>query len=265
MNAAHTTASIIQAGRRAYARKWSFLVVFLVILLVAVRVVFVTGFVPNPVDFSTIGSDIASSSVSLENSPLAVGLPLSVVTGSNDTSTQTNTKTAATASVKNTNASATHSQSGSLNMNGELPVKISIASIGLSATVANPATTDVNALDQYLLSGAARYPTSATLDQEGNVILFGHSSYLPVVINHAYKTFDGIQKLKSGDEITVYSTTHVYTYAVTNVAQQSATSDAIPLTTSGHTLTLATCDSFGQKTDRFVVTATLVGSSALGS
>ena len=150
-------------------------------------------------------------------------------------------------------------------MNGELPVKISIASIGLSAKISNPATTDVNALDQYLLSGAARYPTSSTLDQEGNVILFGHSSYLPVVVNKAYKTFDGIQKLKAGDEIKVYSATHVYTYAVTSVAQQSATSDGIPLTTSGHILTLATCDSFGQKTDRFVVTATLVGSSALGS
>ena len=259
MNAAQTTVNVIRAGKQAYAKKWTFLVVFLVMVLVVVRVAFVTGFVPNPVDFSTIGSDVSNSSVSLGNSPLAVGLPLSVVTGTPDTSTQTNTST------QNTHAAQSQASSGSLNMNGELPVKVTAPSIGLSAKVANPATTDVGALDQYLLSGAARYPTSATLDQEGNVILFGHSSYLPVVINHAYKTFDGIQNLKTGDSIEVYSTTHVYTYLVTNVQQQSATSDGIPLTTSGHTLTLATCDSFGKKTDRFVVTATLVGSSALGS
>jgi sortase (surface protein transpeptidase) len=54
-------------------------------------------------------------------------------------------------------------------------------------------------------------------------------------------------------------------YAVDSVQQMSATSDAIPLTSTGYTLTLATCDSFGKKTDRFVVTATLVGSYALGS
>ncbi len=261
MNAAQTTVSVIRAGKQAYAKKGTFLVLFLVITLIVVRVAFVTGFVPNPVDFSTIGSDVSNSSVSLGNSPLAVGLPLSVVTGTPDTSTHTDTN----ASAQTQNASQAHASAGSLNMNGELPVKITIASIGLSAKVSNPATTDVDALDQYLLSGTARYPTSSTLDQEGNVILFGHSSYLPVVINKAFKTFDGIQKLSAGDEIKVYSSTHVYTYSVTNVQQQSATSDGIPLTTSGHTLTLATCDSFGKKSDRFVVTATLVGSSALGS
>jgi sortase (surface protein transpeptidase) len=61
-------------------------------------------------------------------------------------------------------------------------------------------------------------------------------------------------------------TTKEYVYAVTSVQQESAASnDSIPLTTTGHTLTLATCDSFGKKTDRFVVTSTLVGSYALGT
>jgi len=98
------------------------------------------------------------------------------------------------------------------------------------------------------------------------VIIFGHSSYLPVVINQHFKTFDGIQNLKSGDLIYVYSGQHEFTYSVTGEQKESVLSNyAIPLTTSGHTLTLATCDSFTQKTDRFIVTATLVSSSPLGS
>ena len=186
--------------------------------------------------------------MNLNNSPLIAGISLTDNSGS---------------AAKNVGVPAP--VTGALNMNGELPTKIVIAKIGLSAPIANPATTDVNALDQYLLSGAARYPTSATLDQQGNVILFGHSSYLPVVVNQHFKTFDGIQNLKEGDLITVYGSTHVYTYSVMSEQKQNASSDSIPLTTTGHTLTLATCDSFGQKSDRFVVTATLVGSSALGS
>ncbi|MFZ1987910.1 MAG: sortase [Minisyncoccia bacterium] len=147
----------------------------------------------------------------------------------------------------------------------EAPVKIVIPKIGLTASIANPATTDVETLDRYLLKGAVRYPTSALLGEEGNVILFAHSSYLPVVSNLAYKTFDDIQKLKKGDSITVYSSENVYVYKVDEVKNDDANSGAIPLTVSGSKLTLSTCDSFGTKSDRFVVTASLVESHALGA
>jgi len=147
----------------------------------------------------------------------------------------------------------------------ELPVKIEIPSIKLSATVANPDTTDPEVLDNALLKGAVRYPTSAKLGQQGNVIIFGHSSYLPIVNNQAYKTFDGIQKLKAGDVITVYSSGTAYDYAVDTVSKEDANSAAIPLTVTGSKLTLSTCDSFDTKTDRFVVTATLVDSHLIGA
>ena len=145
----------------------------------------------------------------------------------------------------------------------ELPVKIVIPAINLSATVANPTTTDTNVLDQDLLSGAVRYPSSARLGEDGNVVIFGHSSYLPIVNNQAYKTFDGIQKLVAGDAIIVSSSDEAYTYQVESVTKESANDAVIPLSVTGKELTLSTCDSFSATTDRFVVVASFVGSHAI--
>lgn len=148
----------------------------------------------------------------------------------------------------------------------ELPVKIAIPKIGLAAAVENASSTEIRVLDGLLLQGAVRYPTSAMLGQEnGNVVIFGHSSYLPVVHNSAYKTFDGIQNLKPGDTVTVYSSSSAYTYAVRTVSKEDANSAGIPLTVTGRVLTLATCDSFGEKSSRFVVTAEFVESHTLAS
>ena len=145
----------------------------------------------------------------------------------------------------------------------ELPTKIVIPKINLSATIANPTTTDTATLDEALLKGAVRYPTSARLGEEGNVVLFGHSSYLPIVGDEAYKTFDGIQKLVAGDSITVYSSDLAYLYKVRSVTKESATDSAIPLSVTGKVLTLSTCDSFSATTDRFVVVADFVESHAV--
>lgn len=145
----------------------------------------------------------------------------------------------------------------------ELPTKIEIPAVNLAVTIENPTTTTVAILDEGLLSGAVRYPTSAKLGEAGNVVLFGHSSYLPIVRNQAYKTFNGIQKLVAGDTVTVYSSTTAYIYRVRSVAKESANDAAIPLEVSGRVLTLSTCNSFGAKTDRFVVVADFVESHAI--
>lgn len=147
----------------------------------------------------------------------------------------------------------------------EKPVRVTIPSIDLDVEISNPASTDVAVLDQALLTGAVRYPTSAKLGEDGNVILFGHSSYLPIVNNKAFKAFNEIQDLKEGDRITVEGETAAFVYAVTDVASADAEDAAIPLTAEGRLLTLATCDSFGKKTDRFIVTAELVETYPLGS
>ncbi|OGG39764.1 hypothetical protein A2118_01830 [Candidatus Kaiserbacteria bacterium GWA2_50_9] len=148
----------------------------------------------------------------------------------------------------------------------ELPIGIEITAISLLATIVNPVTTDIETLDEKLLSGAVRYPTSAKLGEVGNVVLFGHSSYLPIVGNQAYKTFNGIQKLVAGDVVTVSSSGTAYTYRVRSVTKESAASNAgIELAVAGRVLTLATCNSFGAKADRFVVTADFVESHPAGS
>ncbi len=137
----------------------------------------------------------------------------------------------------------------------ELPVRIVAKSIGLDKTVANPDSIDVDTLDKALQGGTVRYPTSAKLGEEGTVLIFGHSSYLPIVRNQNYKAFNGIQKLKEGETVSVYSATTEYRYAVKSVRLTNATEDVIELPATGKFLTLVTCDSFGKKTDRFVVTA----------
>ncbi len=145
----------------------------------------------------------------------------------------------------------------------ELPTRVTSTVIGMDVKVSNPSSTDVEVLDHALLSGAVRYPTSGKLGVNGTVLIFGHSSYLPVVYNQAYKAFDGIQNLKNGETISVYSGTREYRYAVKSVRVADATEDVVELPTTGKHLVLVTCDSFSKKTNRFVVTADLVGTYSL--
>lgn len=214
------TIRLIQTGKRIYARKWSFLGFFLLVFTWSVFVLAGLNLLPEA---SQVPTDPI---VNLSTSPLV----------------------------------ATTVATSSSTLGVELPVKIAIPAINLAVTIANPITTNVNALDQLLLRGAVRYPTSAELGENGNVILFGHSSYLPIVFNQSYKTFDGIQRLTNGDLITVYSSDAAYVYAVQSVTKESANDATIPLSVAGRVLTLSTCDSFGKKTDRFVVVANFVES-----
>lgn len=147
----------------------------------------------------------------------------------------------------------------------EYPARVVAKDIGLDAEVSNPATTSVDILDNALLRGAVHYPTSALLGTDGTVLLFGHSSYLPVVYNQHYKTFDGIQNLKAGETVSVYSGTTEYRYTVTDVHLANAEQDVIQLPQSGRHLVLVTCDSFSTKSSRYVVSADFAGAYSLGS
>ncbi len=147
----------------------------------------------------------------------------------------------------------------------ELPVRVVVEKIGVDASIANPQSTDLQVLDNALKSGAARYPTSAVLGEEGTVVLFGHSTYLPIVHNQTYKTFTGVQTLKKGEFISVYSATREYRYAVTSVRVANAEEDVVELAQHGKHLVVVTCDSFSKKTSRFIVSAELVGTYSLAS
>lgn len=147
----------------------------------------------------------------------------------------------------------------------EMPLRVVAKDINMDVVVSNPVSTDIEVLDQALLKGAVRYPTSSQLGVDGTVLLFGHSSYLPVVHNQAYKAFNGIQNLKPGAIIHVYSSTTDYQYRVVGVAVANANQDSISLDPQGKHLTLVTCDSFATKSSRFIVTTDFVGAYSLVS
>lgn len=146
----------------------------------------------------------------------------------------------------------------------EEPVRVVASSIKLDNNVGNPASSDIHVLDAALMKSAVHYPGSAMLNEDGNVLLFGHSSYLRTTLNPAYKEFNDIQKLKTGEIVTVYSATTAYEYRVTSVKYVKVDNGVIDLSKNGtRRLTLVTCNSFADKGDRFVVEAEFVQSYSL--
>src|SRR3989344_6230365 len=140
----------------------------------------------------------------------------------------------------------------------EAPLRVVARDAGVDVKINNPSSTDLKVLDDSLLTGAVRYPTSAQLGESGTVLLFGHSSHLPIVHNQYYKAFNGIEKLESGDTISVYSAGYEYRYTVVGVRFANAQEDIVELPSDGKYLTLVTCDNFSTKSSRFVVTADFV-------
>lgn len=140
---------------------------------------------------------------------------------------------------------------------GEEPTRIVINKIGVDTVIANPNTTNVATLDDYLLRGAVRYPGSGLLGL-GNMFLFGHSSSLKVTNNPAYRAFSGLKDLSKGDLITVYSATRTYTYQVSSVVLVNKDQALVEFGNAKNMLTLSTCNTFGKKDDRYVVEADLI-------
>lgn len=146
---------------------------------------------------------------------------------------------------------------------GEVPVSVRIPAVGVDTRINNPEVTDIEVLDDALLSGAVRYPGSALLGDNAPMFLFGHQSQLPVVRNQAFKAFNNLQDLKEGDIISVYSDETEYQYTVRSVTKVLAEEALIPLAEGEQTLVLSTCNSFGDPGERFVVEADFVGTVAL--
>lgn len=143
-----------------------------------------------------------------------------------------------------------------------LPVRIEIPAIDMDLPVQNPHTIDVGALDELLKNGPARYASSARLGESGNVLIFAHSSHLPIVHNQMFRAFNGIPDLSRGDSITIVGDDDAkYLYAVESVVKADTQSGVdIPLAPSvGQKLTLVTCDTLTGKSARYVLTAAFVG------
>ena len=144
-----------------------------------------------------------------------------------------------------------------------MPIQISIEKLGKTITVLNPTSRTIADLDEALLSGVVRHPDSATLAQDGNVFILGHSSYLPNVLNSNFQAFNGIQKLEWGDTIEVSSEDTVFVYRVEKVFQARAQDVTVPIAGTEKLLTLATCNSFGSIDDRYIVEAKQIGTRSI--
>ncbi len=139
----------------------------------------------------------------------------------------------------------------------QIPVRVVSEKIGLDTIVTKPKSEDLQVLDNALLKGAVYYPDSGYLGENSNVLIFGHSSYLPVVRNKAFKAFNELKKLEKGDEIKVYSNDYLFVYSVQSVELHKAQDVTIEFYSEKPTLTLTTCNSFGSEEDRWVVISEL--------
>jgi LPXTG-site transpeptidase (sortase) family protein len=143
------------------------------------------------------------------------------------------------------------------------PTKIIFESLDREVVVLNPESREIADLDAALLEGVVRHPDSANFAEKGNIFILGHSSYLPNVMNKNFQAFNGIQKLVWGDLIKLQSEDTEYTYRVQKAYQAKASDVTVPMTPGKAMLTLATCNSFGAKDDRFMVEAVLIDEKPL--
>jgi LPXTG-site transpeptidase (sortase) family protein len=145
-------------------------------------------------------------------------------------------------------------------VSGVEPERIVIPVIGLDLPVQNPSTRDIDALDVLLQKGPVRYVDSAKLGEEGNVLIFAHSSRLPVVKNQMFRAFNRVSELSLGDTITVTGEDESYIYAVRSVRRGDTSDEIIDLSPKqGTILTLVTCDTLSSKESRWILEAEYVG------
>jgi LPXTG-site transpeptidase (sortase) family protein len=141
----------------------------------------------------------------------------------------------------------------------ENPTRIVIDKVGVDVSISNPNTTDIKTLDGYLLQGAVHYPGSGSIGL-GNMFIFAHSAEAYVILNNKnLKAFNKIQNLKKGDIIKIYNSAKIYIYAVSAVSLVDENKALVDFNNQKNMLTLSTCNTFGAKTDRYVVEADYVG------
>lgn len=134
------------------------------------------------------------------------------------------------------------------------PSYISIEKIGVDSVIELPNTQNIEILDQSLQKGAVHYPGSGGIEK-GNIFIFGHSTNWKIVKNQAYKTFNDLDKLEKGDEIILEADGKKYTYLVDTVNLVNESESLVNLDTIEKKLTISTCNSFGDKQERWVVEA----------
>ena len=229
----HTT-SLDVLYQKLLARKVAFFVAFFVTILVTYGVLYSIDFIPEPISEETPSA--AEEGAAEEHY------------------TDTNLQDDATQADKKQEAMTVD----------PLPTKIIFDALdGREVTVLNPTEATIAAMDEALLSGVVRHPDSADFQNTGNMLLLGHSSYLPNVFNKNFQAFNGIQNMSWGDTVRLQSGDTEYIYRVQQVREEKSTEVVVPYEWGPSKLTLVTCNVYGAKEDRFIVEAVLVSTRTL--
>lgn len=145
-----------------------------------------------------------------------------------------------------------------VNVKQEIPLSIEIPDYNINTIVSSPKSNDVEVLDQALSRGAVYYPGSGFPGSD-NTLIFGHSTTFKVVINKAYQAFNELKNVKAGTLIYFKTATETHIYKTIEVKRVSKYTSWIQFKSEKPMLTLATCDSFGKASDRWVLTAEYLG------
>lgn len=222
--------------------RYQFLAVFFVVLTFSYSFLVIIDFIPEaPTETAAVSADRSTSTATYEVEA--------------ESATTTIPSENSMVSTRNSREQDTAVTEGAV-----LPVRMEIDALNRSIPVLNPTSRRIDDLDDALLHGAVRHPDAADFAQEGTIFILGHSSRLPNVMNRNFQIFNDIEKLEWGDTIRVYSETMVYVYRVDRVYEAKASQVTVPIAGTGPRLTLATCDSFGSRDDRFIVEAELQSS-----
>jgi len=238
-------------------RKTAFLVAFFVVIFVSYAFLYIIDFIPEPVQADQEGKQQVEQQAGTDNESVAMRAQqelngdniMNVVIPDQLETLPENAEIREPVRV----------------LDSPVPLKITFDSLDREVTVMNPASRTIADLDEALLSGAVRHPDSADFQEDGNIFILGHSSYLPNVFNKNFQAFNGIQELVWGDIIRLESGDTEYTYRVDKVYKAKASEIFVPETPGEARLTLATCNSFGSKDDRFMIEAVLVSQAPLTS
>ncbi|MEN9604420.1 MAG: hypothetical protein RJB39_105 [Candidatus Parcubacteria bacterium] len=141
---------------------------------------------------------------------------------------------------------------------GELPLYIEVPSLDIQSEVEAPTTMTVSVLDAALNRGPVYYQGSGS-PGDRNMLIFGHSTGFSIVHNKAYKVFNEIKNAKTGALVYIRTSSGVHTYRTINVKKVSKYNAWIQFNSAKPLLTLATCDSFGKASDRWVLEAEYIG------
>jgi LPXTG-site transpeptidase (sortase) family protein len=143
---------------------------------------------------------------------------------------------------------------------GMIPDRIVIEKIEVDAPISSPEEASIQILDAALQDGVVHYPGSGGVGGSRRMFLFGHSSRLPVVLNEAYRSFNGLDQLVSGDEITVFADGEKRVYQVSSVEVVDMDEALVSFVSGSGKLTLSTCTTFGARENRVVVEAEIISS-----